>query len=526
LNTSPHRILHQSAEPSTGPKAVPARLYLLILITMIIAYSLTPFDFSLSAVEFRSRINEAMEHSFDRGLLKVAGHFTLFFVLGVVIAALKERLSKPCGFGRFVLVATIFCTGLELSQLLLSGRHATLTDLLSNTGGVVLGAKSPIWLHQVKTIRRTPQVFFRRYQSHTQAAVFILASAVWLAVGFLPTRGSLRMGWNKDFHLLIGNVLDRSRPWLGEIRYVRIYGRALTAEQVSRIHKTLETNNERKDLGKPELLVGYDFTKGNTNVVSPAGLLNSDNLSIQVPVGAGFISSGGGMFLKEPSVLVTRGAAAELTEAIMSAGAFSIEAWIRPLNDKQEGPARIVTLSDGIWSSNFMLGQDATGLVFRVRNRINGGNGFKFALQSKNAVRDGLQHVVAIYDHGVSSIFLDGRLIRPVVDLREPAAYIHLGTNPAGRFFSIMLLILTVALPCYSMFSFVSRDGVRHAAAIVLTFCIGSLPCAVSSLSMGGPWRSGFFLWLAVELLIVYPICIFYVYPTLPGWNRLAKIGE
>jgi len=89
----------------------------------------------------------------------------------------------------------------------------------------------------------------------------------------------------------------------------------------------------------------------------------------------------------------------------------------------------------------------------------------------------------------------------------------------------MILLILTVALPCYSMFSFVGRDGVRHAAAIVSTFCIGTLPYAVSSLSMGGPLRSGFCLWLVVALLIVYPICFFYVYPPLPGWNRLAKIG-
>lgn len=334
------------------------------------------------------------------------------------------------------------------------------------------------------------------------------------------------MGWNRDFHLIVGNESDGSRPWVGEIRHVRIYGRALTAEQVSRIHKTLEMNNKGREPGKLGLLVGYDLTQGNSRVVSPVGSLQSDNLSIQVPAGVGFLSDGGGIVLKDPSVLATREAAAELTEAILSAGAFSVEAWVRPFNDKQEGPSRIVTLSESVWSSNFMLGQEASDLVFRVRNGINGGNGFRFALHGKNVVQNGLQHVVAVYDHGVSSIFLDGRRIRQVVDLREPAAYLHLGTNSMGRFFSLTLLILTVTLPCYSLFPVVGRDGVRHAAAVFSTFCIGGLPYAVSSLLTGGPLRLPFFLWLVVALLIVYPICFFYVYPPLPGWIRLAKIGE
>ena len=363
-----------------------------------------------------------------------------------------------------------------------------------------------------------------RFHANAQALIFILASTVWFVIGLRPFLGGLWMAWNRDFHLLVGNESDRSRPWLGEIRYVGIYGRALTAEQVSRIHKnTVGTKNERQEPDLPEMLVGYDFTRGNSGVVSPVGSLASDNLSIQVPDGAGFLFNADGIVLKEPSVLATRGAASELTEAILSAGAFSVEAWIRPLNDKQEGPARIVTLSESVWSSNFMLGQEASDLVFRVRNGINGGNGFRFALHGKNAVQNGLQHVVAVYDHGVSSIFLDGRRIRPVVDLREPGAYLRLGIGPVGRFFSMMLLILTVALPCYSIFSFMGRAWVRHAGAIVSTICIGGLPYTVSSLSTGGPLRLGFFLWLVVcgsdRLSGLFFLCVY-------ASARMEQIGE
>lgn len=529
MNDTREQIFRQAIDPSHGPQAVPERFYLLIIIVMIIAYSLAPFEWSFSAVEFRVRVNEAIDNSFSRGLLKITGHFITYFILGGMIAVVNERSSTPYGFGLFVPVAMIFCTGLEFSQLFLSTRHASLADLFSNTAGILVGARSLMRWSKVRTIRLALQERNRGYRFHTkaQAFIFILASTIWFVLGLRPFLGGLRMGWNRDFHLLVGNESDRSRPWLGEIRYVGIYGRALTAEQVSRIHKnTVGAKNQRQEPGLPEMLVGYDFTQGNSGVISAVGSLASDNLSLQVPVGAGFLSDGGGIVLKEPSVLATREAAAELTEAILSAGAFSVEAWIRPFKDKQVGPARIVTLSESVWSSNFMLGQEASGLFFRVRNGINGGNGFRFALHGKNAVQNGLQHVVAVYDHGVSSIFLDGRHIRPVVDLREPAAYLHLGTNSMGRIFGLTLLILTVTLPCYSLFPVVGRDGVRHAAAVFSTFCIGGLPYAVSSLSTGGPLRLPFFLWLVVALLIVYPICFFYVYPPLPGWIRLAKIGE
>jgi hypothetical protein len=477
-------------------------------------------------MELRSRGYEAIGNSFDQGLTKAVGHFITFILLGGMIAIVTERSSKPGGFGRFIIVSTIFCTGLEFGQLFLPTRHARLTDLFCNTAGILVGAECLISWTKARTFRLDLQKRIRQNHFHAQTIIFILASTVWVINGLRPFLDGLRMGWDRDFHLLIGNEPDGSRPWLGEMRYIGIYGIALTAEQVSHIHKDLEVKNERDELDKLELLAGYDFTRGYTDVVPPAGLLKSDNLSIQVPAGPEFLSNGGGISLKEPSVLISRGYATELTEAIQSSGAFSVEAWIRPSINQQEGPARIVTLSKGVWSRNFMLGQEATDLVFRVRNSINGGNGFRFALHGKHAVQGGLQHVVAVYDHGVSSIFLDGRLIRPVVDLREPGAYLRLGTGPVGRFFSMMLLILTVALPCYSMFSFVGRDWVRHAAVIVSTFSIGSLPYAVSSLSTGGPFRLGFFIWLIGALLIVYPICFFYVYPPLPVWNRLTKIVD
>ena len=208
-------ILRQAVNNLRDTKEIPERLYLLIVGALIIVYSLAPFDFSFSTNGFKSRVNEAIVNSFSEGLLAMAGHFMGFAILGGLIAAMKEGSSQWHGFGCFVLVAIVFCTGLEISQLLLPTRHASLTDLLCNIGGVLVGAWSSIRWQQVRTVRLALQEHRDQYRSHVQTGIFILASMVWVVSGLLPIVGVLRMEWSKDFHLLIGNEFDGSRPWFG-----------------------------------------------------------------------------------------------------------------------------------------------------------------------------------------------------------------------------------------------------------------------------------------------------------------------
>ena len=78
---------------------------------------------------------------------------------------------------------------------------------------------------------------------------------------------------------------------------------------------------------------------------------------------------------------------------------YSLEAWVIPANTTQEGPARIVTYTDG-GSTNFMLGQ--VMYYYNVRNRAAiEGNQFNGtpALQTYDEdLQDTLQHVVVTYD--------------------------------------------------------------------------------------------------------------------------------
>ena len=50
--------------------------------------------------------------------------------------------------------------------------------------------------------------------------------------------------------------------------------------------------------------------------------------------------------------------ATKIIDAVRRTGEISVEAWIRPANTNQDGPARIVTLSKSANERNFTLGQD------------------------------------------------------------------------------------------------------------------------------------------------------------------------
>jgi hypothetical protein len=329
------------------------------------------------------------------------------------------------------------------------------------------------------------------------------------------------MRWQQDERLYIGNEATRDRSWLGEIRYVGIYGRALTAEQRQLAHATLDVTRDRSYIESTKLLIGYNFMHKPDGRISPEGLLNSPDLTLELPGNCSWGGEGTGVLLAEPALIASRGPASALTNAILSSEAFTIEAWVRPLSEDQGGPARIVSLSENAYFRNFTLGQQNADLVFRVRNGINGENGRNRELHSRGALGTKLQHIIATYDHGVSSVFRDGELAPPVIDLREPVIYLGLGATTYGRLAAGLLLTIMIALPVTALWSKAGRHITRFGAAL-LTLAIGSLPYAVACLKVGGPWRLELFFCLAISLTIAYPLCFLYV--AKPGLTSAGRV--
>ena len=254
---------------------------------------------------------------FTEGAFGATVHFLAFFLLGVSIAAAHEPWLQRRRFAWLGVVVLIACTVLELVQLLQPTRHPRVTDLALNVLGLLVGLWSSTRWRTGRDWRLAVQEYFERRPLLLETGVLVLAIMWWWSAGLQPALGSPRMEWSKDFPLIIGNELDGSRPWFGEIRYAGVYGRALTGEQVIELLNALEKGEERNATEEMGLLAGYDFRRGRTDVIAPEGKLQSRDLLIEVPGECAWVANGG-IELRKPARLVTRGPAADLTEAILA----------------------------------------------------------------------------------------------------------------------------------------------------------------------------------------------------------------
>ena len=113
-----------------------------------------------------------------------------------------------------------------------------------------------------------------------------------------------------------------------------------------------------------------------------------------------WVGGNGIQFLPGGRAQATTTASRKLAARIKASSAYSLEAWVAPANVTQEGPARIMTYSDGNSSRNFTLGQTLYNYDFLHRSTTTDGNG-EPALSTADAderLQATLQHVVLTFD--------------------------------------------------------------------------------------------------------------------------------
>jgi PKD repeat protein len=126
----------------------------------------------------------------------------------------------------------------------------------------------------------------------------------------------------------------------------------------------------------------------------------------------------GRLTVNSPVTIASAGAATRLVSAIKASNEITIEAWIKPVNVTQYGPARIVTLSASTLARNFTLGQGLWGTypsnLYNVRFRTTATtlNGQPSPSTPAGSLTTALTHVVYTRTSaGAVRIYLDGSLI-------------------------------------------------------------------------------------------------------------------
>jgi VanZ family protein len=107
----------------------------------------------------------------------------------------------------------------------------------------------------------------------------------------------------------------------------------------------------------------------------------------------------------------TNGPATPIIDALVGHGALTIEAWVRSSDLQQNGPTRIVTMSDGTARDDVdvHLGQERDGLSVRLRASCGQFN--STIVDGVFERRDHDEHIVLTFAGGMQRVYVQGRLV-------------------------------------------------------------------------------------------------------------------
>ncbi len=157
-----------------------------------------------------------------------------------------------------------------------------------------------------------------------------------------------------------------------------------------------------------QVLYTFDAGKGDT-IVDRSGVGKPLNLKIEKMSAVRWRS--GVLSVRSSARIHSIGSAKKIVDAVKRSGAVTVEAWISSASSSQEGPARIVSLSDGPSRRNMTLGQDGDRYDVRFRTSSTSNNGTPSTASSARAATRALTHVVYTRDRtGKTTIYLNGKL--------------------------------------------------------------------------------------------------------------------
>jgi hypothetical protein len=169
-------------------------------------------------------------------------------------------------------------------------------------------------------------------------------------------------------------------------------------------------------------LAVYYFNEGSGALVhDTSGAGTPIDLTIANPSAVDWVP-GGGLHVHSNTIIQSGDVPTRLIQALKASNEFTIDVLIEPDEAEQQGPARIVTISQDTMNRNVMLGHGRNAgtksdqFVGRLRTTgfpadMNGVNNALYTLDSDNVAEERLMHVIYTYDGTESRIYVDGVLV-------------------------------------------------------------------------------------------------------------------
>ena len=156
------------------------------------------------------------------------------------------------------------------------------------------------------------------------------------------------------------------------------------------------------------LLVIYDFSAAQgASVKDRSGVQPMVDLRIVNPQNVRRMK--GSLEIRKNTIIRSDKVPSKILNAIKRSNEITIEAWVKPANLRQDGPARIVTLSKNSSERNITIGQEAGSLQARLRTTRTSKNGMP-AISTGRSLSTRPTHIVYSRDRsGRTTVYLNGK---------------------------------------------------------------------------------------------------------------------
>ena len=115
-----------------------------------------------------------------------------------------------------------------------------------------------------------------------------------------------------------------------------------------------------------------------------------------------------GVLITPENWLITTDPVTYLNQKIRETSQLTLEAIVSSASPYQEGPVRIISISENPFLRNFTLGQEGVDLAIRLRTPFTGENGRVPELRVPNVFEDSTpHHLIVVYDGSKLRIYVD-----------------------------------------------------------------------------------------------------------------------
>ena len=209
-------------------------------------------------------------------------------------------------------------------------------------------------------------------------------------------------------------VWDQKRPMWDLLNAQVTFATPRLAEHYGLKEDWIAADNSQRDTSdRPRsskgLIALYTFREGGGDVVRDVSVAG-EPLNLKIESVKAVEWSSDGLKVKDTTLIATGSAPRRLIDALKKSNEITLEAWITPADTKQEGPARILTLSQSSSARNFTLGQERDQFDVRFRTTKTSTNGIPSVSTPGKTVETKKVHVAYTRDAtGRAKLYIDGQ---------------------------------------------------------------------------------------------------------------------